>query len=225
MKSPNLQKSIHKRLTLSLQAILAVGVALSVWNQRWLAAATTVAIILITLLPILLEKRFQVFIPPEFEFLAVVFVFASLFLGEVLDYYNRLWWWDVMLHTGSGLLLGVTGFLLVYVMNESDLFSLDMSPGFVVLFAFMFAVGMGAVWEIFEFSMDSLFGMNMQKEMLGDPSGLTDTMWDLIADTAGAAVICFLGLGYLRTAGTESFLERWISSFIEANPGRFGRGR
>ena len=65
--------------------------------------------------------------------------------------------------------------------------------------------------------MDQTFGLNMQK------SGLMDTMWDLIADTTGAAVISVLGLGYLRTAGTESFLERWISAFIEANPGMFGR--
>ena len=225
MTRPALQKSIHERLTLLLQAILLVGVLLSAWNGNWLAAATTAAIIFVTLLPILLEKRFSVFIPPEFESLAVLFVFASLFLGEVLDYYHRLWWWDLMLHTVSGLLLGITGFLLVYVMNESDMFSLDMSPGFVALFAFMFAAGMGAVWEIFEFSMDQLFGLNMQKEMLGDPSGLTDTMWDLIADTAGAAIISFMGYGYLRAAGSESFLERWITSFIEANPGMFGRGK
>ncbi|NNF04928.1 MAG: hypothetical protein HKN17_10735 [Rhodothermales bacterium] len=225
MTSPSLQKSIHARLTLLLQAILLVGVLLSLWNGRWLTAATTASIILITLLPILLEKRFQVFIPPEFEFLAILFVFASLFLGEVLDYYQRLWWWDMMLHTVSGLLLGITGFLLVYVMNESDLFGLDMSPGFVVLFAFMFAVGMGAIWEIFEFAMDQLFGTDMQKEMLGDPSGLTDTMWDLIADTTGAAVISVLGLSYLRSAGKDSFLERWIASFILANPGMFGKGR
>lgn len=224
MIRPTLEKSIHERLTFLLQAILLVGVVLSLWNGRWFAAATTAAIILITLLPILLEKRFRVFVPPEFEFLAILFVFASLFLGEVLDYYNRLWWWDLMLHTVSGLLLGISGFLLVYVMNESDMFSLDMSPGFVALFAFMFAVGMGAVWEIFEFAMDQFFGLNMQKEMLGDPSGLTDTMWDIIADTAGAAVISVLGLGYLRTAGSESFLERWIGSFIEANPGMFRRG-
>lgn len=87
-----------------------------------------------------------------------------------------------------------------------------MKPGFVALFTFMFAVGLGAIWEIFEFAMDSFFGMNMQK------SGLVDTMWDLIVDSVGALVISVLGYGYLRTTGNESFLEQWIQRFIEEIP-------
>jgi hypothetical protein len=63
----------------------------------------------------------------------------------------------------------------------------------------------------------------MQKPMLGDPSGLTDTMWDLIVDTLGAFVIAVLGYGYLKTAKNESFLERWIHAFIRGNPRLFRR--
>jgi len=71
--------------------------------------------------------------------------------------------------------------------------------------------------------MDSFFGMNMQKEMLGDPSGLTDTMWDLIVDTLGALLITVLGYGYVKTSRNESFLERWIQKFIKSNPRLFNR--
>jgi len=60
-------------------------------------------------------------IPPEFQVLAVGFVFASLFLGEIRSYYLRIWWWDIALHTSSGLLLGILGFLLIYVLNENEL--------------------------------------------------------------------------------------------------------
>jgi hypothetical protein len=35
--------------------------------------------------------------------------------------------------------------------------------------------------------MDQIFGSNMQKPMLGDASGLTDTMLDFIIDAVGAA--------------------------------------
>jgi len=118
----------------------------------------------------------RVYIPPEFEVLATVFVFASLFLGEVRGYYIRFLWWDIVLHTASGFLLGIVGFLLVYVLYEKEEIDLHMTPGFVSFFAFMFALGMGALWAIFEFRMDSYLGLNMQKAMLGDPSGLTDTM-------------------------------------------------
>ncbi len=206
---------MHKALTLFLQLTLMIGAILFCFQGRWMTAAITVAIVIVTLLPLLLGRRFDVHIPPEFEFLAVMFVYASLFLGEVHGYYIRYWWWDAVLHTGSGFLLGVLGFLLVYVLNERPDVDMHMRPRFVALFAFMFAVGMGALWEIFEFGMDRLFGMNMQK------SGLVDTMWDLIVDTVGAAVIALLGWVYLRTAGSQSFLERWITRFIEGNPRLF----
>ena len=219
------QKKIHKRLTLTLQIILLVGAGLALWGQQWLTASTTIAIVVITLFPFLLGKRFQVFIPPEFECLATIFVFGSLFLGEVRGYYLRFWWWDLALHTASGVLLGIVGFLLVYVLNEKEEIQLHMAPGFVALFAFMFGVGIGALWEIFEFSMDQFFGLTMQKPMWDDPSGLTDTMWDLIVDSLGAVVIAVMGYGYLKTAGKKSFLEQWILAFIEANPKLFRRER
>lgn len=213
----------HRRLTVGLQVILVLGAALAVWQGQWLTAFTTVAVIAATLLPLLLRHRFRVFVPPEFEALAVVFLFASLFLGEIQGYYVRFWWWDLALHTASGFLLGILGFLLVYILNETEHIEVHMRPRFVALFAFMFALGLGALWEIFEFSMDRLFGMNMQKAMLGDPSGLTDTMLDLTVDALGAAVIAVLGFGYLRTQGSDSFLEQWIERFIESNPRLFRR--
>lgn len=220
---PRPRGRLHRRLTLFLQGILLLGLAAAIWERQWLTALTTLAIIVTTLLPLVLGRRFKVFVPPEFEVLAVVFLFASLFLGEVRGYYLRFWWWDTALHTASGFLLGIVGFLLVYVLNETENVEVHMRPRFVALFAFMFAVGLGALWEVFEFSMDQFFGMDMQKEMLGDTSGLTDTMWDLIVDTVGAAVIAVLGFGYLRTQGSRSFLEEWIRRFVEGNPSLFGR--
>jgi len=212
-----LNTALHRRLTAFLQLTLLVGAVLHILQGRYLGAATVVGIILLTLFPLVLGRRFRVFIPPEFEVLAVVFIYASLFLGEVQGYYTRFWWWDAVLHTGSGFLLGILGFLLVHAMNEYEAAELHMKPSFVALFAFMFAMGMGGLWEIFEFGMDQIFGFNMQK------SGLMDTMWDLIVDCVGALVISIMGWIYLRTQGKESFLERWIQSFVDANPGMFGK--
>lgn len=214
---------IHRRLAYALQTILMIGLIAEIWSQQWFNSVITTGIILLTFSPVLLEKKFHVYIPPEFVLLSITFVFASLFLGEVHGYYTRFWWWDIALHTGSGVLLGIVGFLLVYVLNETEKIGVYLKPGFVAFFAFLFAIGVGALWEIFEFGMDSIFGMNMQKEMLGDPSGLTDTMWDLIVDTLGALVISVLGYGYLKTAKNESFLEQWITRFIKGNPRLFIR--
>jgi uncharacterized membrane protein YjdF len=212
---------IHRRVALVLQAILAVEVVVALWNGAWFTAAITTAIIGVTLLPLVVSRALHVYVPPQFQMLAIAFVFATLFLGEVRGYYTRYWWWDIVLHTSSGVLLGIIGFLLVHVLNEIEDIGLDLKPGFVALFAFVFALAIGALWEVFEFAMDTLVGTTMQKPMLGDDSGLTDTMWDLIVDGAGALVISLLGYRYLSRRKGESFLEAWIDAFVRANPRLF----
>jgi hypothetical protein len=214
---------IHRRLTFFLKAVLIVGLLFSLYEQQWLNIFLILGIIFLSLLPHILRKRMQIYIPPQFEILAILFVFSSVFLGEIRNFYFRYWWWDVLLHTWSGFLLGIFGFLLIYVLNEDEHIQLHMKPRFVALFAFVFAVATGAVWEIFEFAMDGFFGLDMQKKMLGDFSGLTDTMWDLIVDTLGAALISVLGYFYISKS-EEYWLERWINRFIEDNP-RLFRGR
>jgi hypothetical protein len=209
-------KKIHQRLTVVLQVIIFLGLILAVFERQWLNVFLIVGILFLTMLPNMLGRRFALYIPAEFELLAILFIFGSLFLGEIRGYYARFWWWDVVLHASSGFLLGILGFLLVYALNQEERIELYMKPGFVALFSFAFAVAVGSIWEIFEFTMDSFLGLNMQK------SGLVDTMWDLIVDALGALVIAVLGYFYTKS-GTEYFVEKWIDKFIEANPRIFRR--
>jgi uncharacterized membrane protein YjdF len=99
-----------------------------------------------------------------------------------------------------------------------------MRPGFVAFFSFCFALSIGAIWELFEFAMDQLFGMTMQKPTLGDPSGLTDTMLDLLVDALGALFVAVTGyISMFR--GSESIIDRGIRRFIERNPRLFSRAK
>ena len=214
-KAETFARYINRRLSFLLKLSLLLGALLMFFQGRFQAMAEILLILLVTLSPVLLGKRFDVRIPHAFETLAVIFLYMSLFLGETGSYYTRFWWWDTVLHSGSAFLLGILGFLLVYVLNEKKEINLDLNPNFIALFAFMFAIGIGVLWEIFEFFMDQIFGMNMQK------SGLIDTMWDLIVDVLGAAVISILGWGYIKTREKDSFLERWIDEFIHKNPHLF----
>jgi uncharacterized membrane protein YjdF len=216
----DLPTRVHRGVLIVLQAIMAVELLLVFREEQWINAFLVMAIMAITLSPAVIGRRFRVYIPPEFQVLAVLFVFAALFLGEIHSYYVRIWWWDIALHTSSGLLMGILGFLLVYVLNADGRIDIHMRPHFVALFAFLFAVTVGTLWEIFEFTMDQVVGTNMQKPMLGDPSGLTDTMWDMIVNALGALAISALGGWYMKQ-GEHSFIEAWIRKFIEHNPRLF----
>ena len=93
------------------------------------------AIMAIMFLPAVIGRRFRVHIPPECHVLAVLFAFAARFLGEIHSYYMRFWWWDIALHTSSGLLMGILGFLLIYVLNADERIDIHMRPRFMALFA------------------------------------------------------------------------------------------
>ncbi|MFA5677544.1 MAG: hypothetical protein WC953_03925 [Pseudomonas sp.] len=216
----SLPARVHRVLIIVLMVIMGAELVATLYKGLWTQGFLIVGIMIVTFVPLVLGRKYQFHIPAEFQILAVIFVFAALFLGEIYSYYERFWWWDIALHTSSGLLMGILGFLLVYLLNENDHVELTMTPRFVALFAFLFAVTVGALWEIFEFTMDSLFGMNMQKPMLGDDSGLTDTMFDLVVDTIGALIISLLGWWYM-VRGESYFVDKWIRKFIAKNPRLF----
>lgn len=223
LKKDPVKRSTYFRLGLLIFLHMIMGGELTalIFKGEWLSAFLVLMIMAITLGPIIFKERLPINIPPEFHMLVIIFVFATLFLGEIRGYYVRIWWWDIVIHTGSGLLLGIFGFLLVYVLNENRRINVYLHIRFVALFAFLFAVATGALWEIFEFAMDQIFGTNMQKTIPGNPSsGLNDTMWDLIVDTLGALIISILGWWYMKRPECY-FLEAWIQKFIEKNPKLF----
>ena len=96
-------------------------------------------------------------------------------------------------------MLGAFGFTLVTILNDSEKVSVTLSPLFVCLFAFCFALAVGAVWEIYEFTGDSFFGLNMQKFRTADGTlligraALSDTMKDIIIDSVGAFIVVIIG--------------------------------
>jgi hypothetical protein len=220
--APKNEYQIHTVFSRILLFVLTIEWGYLLYDQQWLSLFLVSLIIFSLLAPILFKNKLALEVPAELHFMAVVFVFAALYLGEIQEFYRRIWWWDMALHTTAGLMMGIVGFLLVYILNESKNVELQMSPAFIALFAFMFAVSIGTIWEIFEFSMDQFFGLNMQKEMFSDPYGLTDTMWDMIVNAFGAMIICLNGWWYLKKR-QDFFVRSLIQKFIKKNPSWFRR--
>jgi uncharacterized membrane protein YjdF len=217
------ENRVHRILVMLLLLLMVVEWIALLIDQRWLSAFLATLIIATLLSPVIFRRRMELEIPTEFHITAVVFMFASLYLGEIQGFYHRFWWWDIVLHASAGLLMGMVGFFMVYLLNASKRVELQMTPIFISLFACLFAVAIGTFWEIFEFSMDQLFGFNMQKPMMGDPSGLTDTMWDMIVNAIGALIISFLGWWYMKHQ-QAFFVRDWIRTFIGKYPEIFNKG-
>lgn len=149
--------------------------------------------------PNILQKRHNFIIPTKMMVLYTLFLYGAIFLGEVMAFYYNVPHWDTFLHGLSGAMLGALGYTVISVLNRSDSVPVNLSPLFVAFFTFCFAMTMGMIWEIYEFSVDSLFGTNMQKFAFEDGTGkigqaaLMDTMKDLIVDTIGALTMSIIG--------------------------------
>jgi uncharacterized membrane protein YjdF len=109
-----------------------------------------------------------------------------MFLGTANHFFTLFWWWDKMLHSFSGLIFANLGFLIAMYLGRNQELDSKFNRTLVVLFSFCFSVASGAVWEIYEYSMDEAFGFLYQG------IGIDDTMLDIICDTLGALLFALL---------------------------------
>ena len=117
-------------------------------------------------LPTVIERRVRIDLPDTLEIIILVFIFASEILGELGCFFINVPNWDSILHTTTGFLCAAFGFALIDILNRNDKIKFQLSPIYVALVAFCFSMTIGVLWEFFEFSMDRLFHMDMQKDTI-----------------------------------------------------------
>ena len=174
--------------------------------------------LLVVNLPSFLRRRFMWRIPGLFSLIFTIFLWGAIFAGEVWEFYYLFPFWDDLLHLMSSMMAAMLGFSLIDILNNDERHSVvRLSPFFVALFSVSFAVTIGVLWEIFEFSFDGILGLNMQKfavissedgEILKSLSGrdaLIDTMTDLVVDTLGAVIIS--AIGYISLKRRNGWLK------------------
>ncbi|MDP4132559.1 MAG: hypothetical protein Q8882_00935 [Bacillota bacterium] len=172
-------------------------------------------------LPTIMEKRFKFELPAALYLMYIVFLYCAIFLGEVRSFYYEVPHWDVVLHCFSSIMAGAFGFIVVAILNSNEHVAINLSPFFVALFAFCFAVMIGAVWEIYEYTFDGLLGLNMQKYMLCDGTmlighqALRDTMKDIIVDCIGALGTSVAG--YLSLKSNKGWATYVIAKYSKEN--------
>lgn len=204
---------IKLNVSLVFRILLIIAAVIAATKHAWIDVGTSILTLFLTFLPSVLERKIRVDFPGEFEILILFFIYASIYLGDLRAFYLKFWWWDIMLHSLSGVIFGIIGFSLIYILNRSNRCAVQLSPLFVAFFAFCFAMALGALWEIYEFLMDRLLNLKMQR------FGLVDTMWDLIINFFSALFTSSLGYLYLRKRA--QFLKGLVDRFVRLNPGLF----
>jgi len=145
-----------------------------------------------------LADKKDIRLPSSFKVIAILFLFGTQYLGELVGFYFTLWWWDIFLHGFAGFYMVSVGRDLIksFIINEKGINS-NRYAFFISLWAFSFSTTISTLWEIFQYIGDSLLNTNMLKE------GIKDTFHDLLAGELLAllgAIVIYLKLRYKKAA-------------------------
>ena len=97
-------------LSFFCRGLFLLSLVISIIQRRFDLVPISTASLALTFIPSILERSIRVSLPASFQIILLVFIFNAQFLGEIIGYYDRFWWWDLLLHGWSGVLLGIVGF-------------------------------------------------------------------------------------------------------------------
>lgn len=221
-----------KRLVTIVYIFLRLSVILvliaQVFNRNFENVFLCVLTLFLFTVPTMLERRLHIDFPDTLEIIVLLFIYAAEILGEIGAYYVAFPYWDTILHTLNGFLCAAIGFSLMDILNRQGNLKFHMSPLFLALVAFCFSMTVGVLWEFFEFGMDQLFLLDMQKDtivhsigsIMLDPAGgnhptALKGITDVIVVQADGTQTA-LGLGGYLDIGLLDTMEDLFVNFIGA---------
>ena len=96
--------------------------------------------------------------PYKLQLLIYIFIIGTEVLGEIHNLYNKVWYYDDIMHTLSSFIVAA---LSIYILNK---ITKDNNKKLVVVFSLLLSMAVAAIWEITEFTIDNVFNKDMQKD-------------------------------------------------------------
>lgn len=147
-----------------LRLLVIVIMLLQIFNQNYEQVFLCAMTLVLMIMPSVVQVTFKMEFPSMLEIIILLFIFAAEILGEIASFYIHFPYWDTILHTLSGFLCAALGLSLVEILNRDERLKFQLSPLFMAIVAFCFSMTIGVMWEFFEFGMDSIFSLDMQKD-------------------------------------------------------------
>lgn len=171
------------------------------YSGQFILILENLAGILLACAPLIIERWLHRRFPDVLVAVYLVFLIMAILLGSGLQAYS-IPYWDKVEHLFSAALLAGIGFMIYAARTPQD-HQDKIDPLLISLFGVTFGIALGVGWEFYEFTGDSLMGMNMQRFMAhGQPligqAALYDTMGDLLMDVLGSLSLAVYGYIRLR---------------------------
>ena len=208
---------------MTLRALVILVMILQILNRNFENVFLCALTLVLLVMPSLIQINLKIELPTALEIIILLFIFAAEILGEIQAYYEKIPMWDTVLHTLNGFLMAAIGFALVDILNRNKKISFQLSPAFLAIVAFCFSMTIGVIWEFFEFGMDQIFHLDMQKDTI------VNTIYSVMLDPAGGNHVVgvtgirdvavngeSLGLGGYLDIGLLDTMEDLLVNFIGA---------
>lgn len=180
--------NFQQKIIYFLRILLVLVTVYLIYKQDFLFAFASLIALIIAFTPALIEKNYKVSLPWLVEFLILLTLVLHI-IGSLLDWFSSIGFFSSLMHFLGTTTVALLAFIIVYTLNLTK--KVRLSPLFIGIFTVVFALAVGAVWEIGEFACDQTLGTNFQRDYGLDP--IVDTMYDLIWDFIAALFVAILG--------------------------------
>ncbi len=137
-------------------------------------------------------KTFITQVPYRMQTMLNVLLCFAIVVGTTINKFTTLDFIDIPEHFMSGYIATAGSYELAVIIQAKRPKDKVLSPALAAMFSLAFGVMLLVGWEFYEFTMDRLYGLNLQRTEYYTDAGLVDTMVDLIVGAAGSLLSMFV---------------------------------
>ncbi|MBU2562170.1 MAG: ATP-binding protein [Nanoarchaeota archaeon] len=200
-------KNNAERARTSFSSILKIVVLLaiihSIYFHLWRILFIDILLLILIFLPYILSKKYKIDLPTEIEFILLLFILTSFFLGEIRGLIIQIFF---------GLAIGFVGFTMMLLVYSTS--KIKTNYFHVILFSFSFSIALGLCSEMMKYYL---------KIFLGNSVTITDytyAMKSLTLVAIGAAIASFFGYIYMKGHRIK-VVKELVKKFKGKNPNFF----
>ena len=196
-------KGIQKYLSFAIKLILILSIINAVSNHLWYIMSTNIFLLILIFIPQIVKKS-QIKIPAEFEWILLVFVIFTLFLGKISG---------IIVPIFFGIAIAMIGFMILAILYSNNQIKKDYF--LIILFTFSFTITFGFLLELLKYYLKIFLE---QEISIGIYKFSMQNMTFVIIGAAIASII-----GYIYMKSEKGVLRRAVKKIMQENPKLFSK--
>lgn len=194
---------IQTSLSTFVKIILILSILYATYYHLWHILFANILLLILMFMPYFMRKRYEIRIPRFFEFIFLIFVILTFFLGEVRG---------IIIQTVFGIAMGFIGFTIMLILFSNSKFKTNYL--LIMIFSFSLSVTLGLIAEMLKYYLKLLLDYN---NVISD---YPHTMMNLTLVSLGAFLSSILGYIYMKGYRFK-IMRDMVDEFKHKNPNLF----